>query len=1023
MNSLYNVRFASAMIRVIRYPFRRPYKDRTLFKHTSIVCFLLSVAAPTPAQVVINEILYHPASDDSNEEFIELVNISDSTVDLTRWFFMEGIQFAFPSETTIPPQGYLIVARNRAKFLETYGTVPCPVLGDFSGQLSNAGELIVLVASNRRVHDRVRYSDQWPWNPDADGSGRSLECIAPTSPNDHYRNWQPSALNDDSRYGTPGRRNSAAQPNVPPLIAGVFHEPLVPSASESVRVIASVEDIRPFSVTLFFDTGDGYTSWPMFDDGMWPDTAVGDGRYTAVVPAQPAGTLVRYYVEVTGWESAVRRFPPEAPLYGRGWRVPNPENKSPLAHNEILLDPLELKGLINFPYDLSREAYGSYITDGVLYDNVRIRLRGGAARDFPKKNWRLDFPKSHLFDDAQRRLNFNCDYHDVSHMRNVLSMELLARLGLPTAKTQYMRLHFNGEYYGLYYCLEQINEDWLVRVGKDPDADLYKCYHDHTIPESSSDYPILYEKKAGEDQEDYTTIRQFVENLNAQPPAENSNYLESVFDVDSLLNYMVARALLSNADDQRKNHFLLLDGAWQIIPHDWDLSWGHLWDEELGLLNRKFILDSPSFFNVRTNRIMGAIRDNPILRARYYERLAAALQDVFREDIWWPRIEEIHQQIRQAVFDDPRKWEDNEIFDLQRQELRDYVTLRRKYLLEVEIPMGYPPTPTPIPTPRPTPPWNAQVVELADLSQQPVNGFHAGVEVDFGAVPQDHAYPNATDGNGMIVTLNPGDGAFFLLKDPIDISQGLVELSVAVRSTGGAIHMGLVAFADPFDGSYGYVNPTKREIPVDQWGKLRFVYDPPTSRILPALQLVVPLETASEPITVYMDNWWVAPFSSSVEIPIEMESDGSFDSIDSTLSGLNPNFLVPEGETAGEVSLTSGFAGQGVRLQLDPHELAANVVLFSMRPDFPAMVHGSMLVKRESGEEGTFGFVITDGEQSVGYFLNISRLPLNEFKMIQMGGNFEIAGKALSPMAAVQLGGPNVSGSLVIDRLRLFATD
>ena len=65
--------------------------------------------------------------------------------------------------------------------------------------------------------------------------------------------------------------------------------------------------------------------------------------------------------------------------------------------------------------------------------------------------------------------------------------------------------------------------------------------------------------------------------------------------------------------------------------------------------------------------------------------------------------------------------------------------------------------------------------------------------------------------------------------------------------------------------------------------------------------------------------------------------------------------------------------------------------------------------------------VITDGHQSVGYFLKVEHLPQGEFKQIRVGGNFQSSEKDLPPIVVVQLGGPDVSGGIVIDEVELSA--
>ena len=133
--------------------------------------FSLSAAPARDDAIVISELHYHPASGDA--EFIELHNTSHETVDLSGWFFSEGIYFVIPTGTVIPPRGFLVVAGNASYLKSLYGIEG--VVGDFQGRLSNGGERIALRNSEGRVVDRVAYEDDDPWPENPDGLGPSLE--------------------------------------------------------------------------------------------------------------------------------------------------------------------------------------------------------------------------------------------------------------------------------------------------------------------------------------------------------------------------------------------------------------------------------------------------------------------------------------------------------------------------------------------------------------------------------------------------------------------------------------------------------------------------------------------------------------------------------------------------------------------------------------------------------------------------------------------------------------------------------
>ncbi len=178
-------------------------------------------AYPKVGLIVISKIMYHPpiggSYDDDEYEFIELYNISGSTVILEEydaelnvtvmWQFSDGIDYIFPLGTTIDPNERLIIARNIAAFAERYG-YSAGVFGPFANEtnLSNSGERLQLakpgdtdafgVRQYIRI-DRVTYSDgshpvgDDPWPTTPDGGGDFLKRKTLTDYGNDPANWQP----------------------------------------------------------------------------------------------------------------------------------------------------------------------------------------------------------------------------------------------------------------------------------------------------------------------------------------------------------------------------------------------------------------------------------------------------------------------------------------------------------------------------------------------------------------------------------------------------------------------------------------------------------------------------------------------------------------------------------------------------------------------------------------------------------------------------------------------------------------
>ncbi|MCX8036727.1 MAG: lamin tail domain-containing protein, partial [Candidatus Sumerlaeia bacterium] len=176
----------------------------------AFLCLLAHGAAP--AFVVINEIHYHPRNNENALEFVELLNDSPTTEDLTGWKFFSGIEYVFPKGTTIPPHGYLVVCADPEAVRRRYKIEN--VAGPFSGELDNKGAVIELRnAADVRV-DWVDYADDDPWPAGADGTGHTIALTDPLADNERGIAW---ALSEEAG-GTPGRRNFAAGPPRPDIV-------------------------------------------------------------------------------------------------------------------------------------------------------------------------------------------------------------------------------------------------------------------------------------------------------------------------------------------------------------------------------------------------------------------------------------------------------------------------------------------------------------------------------------------------------------------------------------------------------------------------------------------------------------------------------------------------------------------------------------------------------------------------------------------------------------------------------------
>jgi len=144
--------------------------------------------------LVINRIMYNPVSTSefpvSNKmEFIEILNNGDQTVDLTGIYFLgTGLIYQFPANATLGPNSSYHLASSWPTFQARYGFAP---YGEFTRQLSNQDESLILADAFGNVIDSVHYYSTSPW-PDADGNGYYLALIDPGLDNSLPEHWMAS---------------------------------------------------------------------------------------------------------------------------------------------------------------------------------------------------------------------------------------------------------------------------------------------------------------------------------------------------------------------------------------------------------------------------------------------------------------------------------------------------------------------------------------------------------------------------------------------------------------------------------------------------------------------------------------------------------------------------------------------------------------------------------------------------------------------------------------------------------------
>lgn len=191
----------------------------------------------------VTELHYHPVDEVVNVdtlgakkyEFIEFRNTSSSDyLNMTGVSIDSGIRYEFPDNYLLAPQAYFVVASKPRYFYERYGVA---ATGNFSKNLSNSSERIVVNNSKGEAIIDFVYSDDLPWPEYADGKGPSLCSIEkdPIGDPNTSAYWRHSNVMNGTPFGNDNTTSSMDKLVADHFVVNVF--PIPTSSYVNIEVL------------------------------------------------------------------------------------------------------------------------------------------------------------------------------------------------------------------------------------------------------------------------------------------------------------------------------------------------------------------------------------------------------------------------------------------------------------------------------------------------------------------------------------------------------------------------------------------------------------------------------------------------------------------------------------------------------------------------------------------------------------------------------------------------------------------
>ena len=583
--------------------------------------------------------------DGDQSEWIEIHNPQSTELNLGGWYLTDDhanlAKWQLPT-TSLGPDGYLVVF---ASAKDRY-------------------------APGRELHTNFKLR----------GRGGYLALVAPdgqTVVSDYGPAYPPQY--DDVSYGmddarhecyfltpTPGSPNGVAEADMGPVISTVAHTPGDPATADPIAVTAAVADtFAPvFSVMLHYRVMYGDTvSTEMYDDGQHGDGRARDGVYGGLIPAdahQP-GEMVRYYVTAIDADEHLSRWP----------LFQDPSNSSEYL-GTMISDPDVVTELPVLYWFIERHVDAktrigtrcSLYYGGQFYDNVYVRVRGGVAEYWRKKNFKFDFNKGDYFRFAAQEtpveeFDLNSTYSDKAYVRRILAWETYRDAGVPYCVAFPVRVQRNGEFYSVAVFVEHPDERYLERQGLDPEGALYKMYNG--LWSSTEEV-----KKVTRLEEDHSDLQALKEGHQLRAE-DRERYLFDNVNIPAAINYLAATGIMHDRDCGHKNYYLYRDtegtGEWTFLPWDKDLTFGRNVVAEEVLTDTIWANQHPPLKVMGENRLIRALYETPRIREMYLRRLRTLMDRLLQpagtaasELRYEARIDELVSLLEPDVALDTERW-------------------------------------------------------------------------------------------------------------------------------------------------------------------------------------------------------------------------------------------------------------------------------------------------------------------------------------------------------------------------------
>ncbi len=330
-----------------------------------------------------------------------------------------------------------------------------------------------------------------------------------------------------------------------------------------------------------------------------------------------------------------------------------------------------------------------FITDNTgttVIPLVGVRLKGNSSYNHPgdKKAFKIDLNEYVVGQnyDGLKKINFSNCFKDPTFIREKLYTDLCQEAGVPAPRANYANVYFNGEFWGFYTMVEQIDDQFLDWRILDDGGNLFKAGDNFDSSEGAADlmyygddqssYLNRYELKSNETTNDWSDLIEFISFLNTASPAEYAAEIDNRLETTEYFRSAAMDNIFGNLDTytlSARNYYFYHNqttGKWEWIK--WDSN------ECFGLYGGGGGPGGPGGGGVDMETLDYDYHadDRPLLERiflsseltdQYLTEYCQVIDELLNPETLFPKIDALRDFIQADVYADDNKMYDNADFD------------------------------------------------------------------------------------------------------------------------------------------------------------------------------------------------------------------------------------------------------------------------------------------------------------------------------------------------------------------------